>query len=65
MNRNNHRFLGLPLLALSSLFFLECLASGPAGFAQEKGTSKDPAPARNEPLYIIAPNDILEIFVWK
>jgi polysaccharide export outer membrane protein len=33
--------------------------------AVQAGMAQIPAPARPEPLYVIQPNDMLEIFVWK
>lgn len=41
--------------------FLLCILALPAAFAQQPA---DPA-TRPEPLYVIQPNDLLEIFVWK
>jgi polysaccharide export outer membrane protein len=43
------------------LSLLLCLLVLPAAFAQEPAN----ASKRPEPLYVIQPNDLLEIFVWK
>jgi polysaccharide biosynthesis/export protein len=52
-----------------SLRFLLCvsllhLTLASLGYSQEKPSSQEPA-TQQEPPYIIQPNDILEIFVWK
>lgn len=42
-----------------------CLGPVLAGHSQQKVSGADSAAPRPEPLYVIQPNDILEIFVWK
>lgn len=66
---------GVSLIALFActgfiIFFMIFLPSaGPVAMAgagvQAKGAAARPAVAQAEPLYIIQPNDLLEIFVWK
>jgi polysaccharide biosynthesis/export protein len=53
------RYLCVAILAMAMLYPLA--AHGQIG----ENAGKEPAAARIEPLYIIQPNDILEIFVWK
>jgi polysaccharide biosynthesis/export protein len=45
------------------IFLCVCLLALQVAIAQEKGT--EGAAVRPEPLYVIQPNDMLEIFVWK
>jgi polysaccharide biosynthesis/export protein len=45
-----------------AVFCVICIMSAAAGFAQQ---SAAPSPAAQTPLYVIQPNDMLEIFVWK
>lgn len=42
-------------------YFLFCALLLPAAAAQESGAPT----ARPEPMYVIQPNDLLEVFVWK
>ncbi len=51
------------------MFFLVIIASflitAPAANAAQAGQKKGDSESRPEPLYVIQPNDLLEIFVWK
>ena len=56
------------MLNKASCVLLVCLVSAPCVQAQNGKKAKpaaEPADAAAAPLYVIQPNDILEVFVWK